>query len=166
MDFPKPQQEAMDEFARVHLKTCIITGGVLREFNLFVTCISTHIIPGTNDYFYSHSRKVLQHVSPNGHTHINTLSQQPRNFVNSVTCPAFYFQFYFKCNRFILSNNRCAGSCFIRAALRNQGTPLLGLGAILVPAIVGSNENKKQNIRNSKKNIHSKCYHQTLIQKP
>jgi len=50
--------------------------------------------------------------------------------------------------------------------LRNQGTPLLGFGAILVPAIVGSNENKKQNIRNSKKNIHSKCYHQTLIQKP
>ena len=127
---------SMDEFARVPLGTCIITGGVLREFNLFVTCISTHIIPGTNDYFYSHSRKVLQHVSPNGHTHINTLSQQPRNFVNSVTCPAFYFQFYFKCNRFILSNNRCAGSCFIRAALRNQGTPLLGLGAILVPAVV------------------------------
>jgi hypothetical protein len=63
--------------------------------------------------------------------------------VNSVTCPAFYFQIYFKCNKFILSNNRCAGSCFIRAALRNQGTPLLGLGAILVPAIVGSNENKQ-----------------------
>ena len=75
MDFPKPQQEAMDEFARVHLKTCIITGGVLREFNLFVTCISTHIIPGTNDYFYSHSRKVLQYVSPNGHTTFSTTSK-------------------------------------------------------------------------------------------
>jgi hypothetical protein len=69
-----------DEFARVLLGTCIITG-VLREFNLFVTCISTHIIPGTNDYFYSHSRKVLQHVSPNGHTHIPVLKY---HFLNNL----------------------------------------------------------------------------------